>query len=119
MKTFYDRYKDKRTQPLLSEILGILQTIAAVYSRVFIIVDILDKYQISDSYRQRFLSGLFNLQVIYRANLFTMLRLISSIEKEFKGNSKLEIRASEEDVRRYLKGYIFRLPGFIVQSLEL
>ena len=31
----------------------------------------------------------------------------------------LEIHASEEDVRRYLDGYMFRLPGFIVRSLEL
>jgi hypothetical protein len=31
----------------------------------------------------------------------------------------LEIRASEEDVRSYLEGYMFWLPGFVGQSLEL
>jgi hypothetical protein len=31
----------------------------------------------------------------------------------------LEIRASEEDVRRYLEGYMSRLPGFVVRSPEL
>ena len=31
----------------------------------------------------------------------------------------LDIRASEEDVRRYLEGYIFRLLGFVVRNIEL
>jgi hypothetical protein len=115
----YDRHKDKRTRPSLSEILGILQTVAAAYSRVFVIVDALDECQISDGCRQRFLSGLFNLQATCGANLFATSRPISSIEKEFEGNSKLEIRASEEDVRRYLEGHVLRLPGFVARSLEL
>ena len=119
VKTLYDRHKDKRTRPSLGEILGILQTVAAAYSRVFIIVDALDECQISDGCRQRFLSGLFNLQATCKANLFATSRPISSIEKEFEGNSKLEICASEEDVRRYLEGHMFRLPGFVARSLEL
>jgi hypothetical protein len=65
------------------------------------------------------LSGLFNLQVKCGINLFATSRPILSIEKEFEGNTMLEIRASEEDVRRYLEGHMFRLPGFIVRSLEL
>jgi hypothetical protein len=119
VKTLYDRHKDKRTRPSLGEILGVLQTVAAAYSRVFIIVDALDECQISDGCRQRFLLGLVNLQATCRANLFATSRPISSIEKEFEGNSKLEIRASNEDVRRYLEGHMFRLPGFVSQSLEL
>ena len=31
----------------------------------------------------------------------------------------LEIRATKEDVRRYLDGHMFRLPGFVARSLEL
>ena len=119
VKTLYDRHKDKRTRPSLDEISAVLQSVAATYSRVFIIVDALDECQISDSCRQRFLSSLFNLQAKCEANLFVTSRLISSIEKEFEGNSKLEIRASEEDVRKYLEGHMFRLPGFVVRSLAL
>jgi hypothetical protein len=119
VKTLYNRHKDKRTRPSLDEILQILQTVVAVYSRVFIVVDALDECQTSDSCRQRFLSALFNLQAKYRANLFATSRRIASIEKEFEGNPKLEIRASEEDVRRYLEGHLSRLPGFVARSLEL
>jgi len=118
MKTLYDRHKDKRTRPSLDEILGILQTVAAAYSRVFIIADALDECQVSDGCRQSFLSSLLNLQERCGANLFATSRPISSIEREFEGNSMLEIRASEGDVRRYLDGHMFRLPGFVARSLE-
>jgi hypothetical protein len=93
--------------------------VTTLYSRVFIIVDALDECQISDGCRQRLLSDLFNLQEKCGANLFTTSRPISSIEKEFEGSPTLEIRASEEDVRRYLEGHMFRLPGFVARGLEL
>jgi Cdc6-like AAA superfamily ATPase len=119
VQTLYDRHKDKRTRPSFGEILGILQTVVTIYSEVFIIVDALDECQISDGCRQSFLSNLFKLQAICGVKLFATSRPISSIEKEFEGNVKLEIRASEEDVRRYLEGYMFRLPGFVARSSEL
>jgi hypothetical protein len=119
VKTLYDRHKDKRTRPSVDEILQVLQSVAAACSRVFIIVDALDECQISDGCRQRFLSGLVMLQENCKGNLFATSRPISSIEKEFKGISKLEVRASEEDVRRYLDGHLFRLPGFVARSHEL
>jgi hypothetical protein len=121
MKTLYNRHKDRRTRPSLSEILGILRTVAAAYSRVFIIVDALDECQISDGCRQIFLSGLFNLQATCGVNLFVTSRPILSIENDFeeKRSLKLEIRASAEDVRRYLDSHISRLPGFVARSLEL
>ena len=115
----YNRHDAQRTRPSLDEISRSLQTITTLCSRVFILVDALDECQISDGCRQRFLSGLFNLQTKCGVNLFVTSRPISSIEKEFQGNLKLEIRASKEDVRRYLEGHMFQLPGFVVQSPEL
>jgi len=119
VKELYDRHKTKRTRPPLDEISRSLEAVTKLYTRVFIIVDALDECQVSNGSRQRFLSGLSNLQAKCGANLFATSRPISSIEKELEGNAKLEIRATEEDVRRYLEGYIFRLPGFVVRSLEL
>ncbi|KAG9229619.1 hypothetical protein BJ875DRAFT_537610 [Amylocarpus encephaloides] len=121
VKTLYDRHKDKRTRPLLDEILGILKTVMAEYSRIFIIADALDECQDSDGCRQKFLSNLFQLQEKYgvHVSLFATSRPLSSIEKVFEGNSKLEIRVSEEDVREYLDGYLFQLPGFVARNLEL
>ena len=41
------------------------------------------------------------------------------VTKKFEGSITLEIRASEEDVRRYLDGHMFRLPGFVSRSTDL
>ena len=119
VKSLYDEYKDQRKQLSLYEILRVLQSVAVKYSRVFIIVDALDECETSDGCRHRLLSGLFDLSAKCKANLFITSRRIASIEKEFEGEMKLEIRASEEDVQRYLEGHMFRLPGFVVRSLEL
>lgn len=119
LKSFYERHKDKRTRPSANEIQGVLEGIAVNFSRVFIIVDALDECQISDGCRHKFLSNLFDLQAKCCANLFATTRPISSIEKAFEGSESLEIRASEEDVRKYLDGYMFRLPGFVVRNIKL
>jgi hypothetical protein len=119
VKSLFDKHKVKRTRPSLDEISGAFQSVVATYSRVFVIVDALDECSISDGSRQIFMSCLSSLQVKCGVNLFTTSRHIASIEKEFEGNVKLEIRASEEDVRRYLESHMFRLPGFVVRSAEL
>ena len=119
IKELYDRHKTKRTRPSLEEVSRCLQAVTKLYSWVFIIVDALDECTISDGCRQGFLSGLFSLQEKCRSSIFATSRPISSIEKEFQGNLKLEIHASDKDVRRYLDGHMFRLPGFVTRSLEV
>ncbi|KAH9208093.1 hypothetical protein DL95DRAFT_415087 [Leptodontidium sp. 2 PMI_412] len=119
----YRRQHEQKLEDLFASLLKQFvqeqPSIPDTYSTVFIIVDALDECQISDGCRQRLLSGLFNLQAKCNANLFATSRHISSIEQEFEGSSKLEIRASEEDVRRYLDGHMVQLPRVVARSLEL
>jgi Cdc6-like AAA superfamily ATPase len=119
VKDLYSRHKEKRTRPPLEEISRTLQSVAAMYSRVFIIVDALDECQVYDDCRTRFLSEIFNLQAKCGANLFATSRFIPEIKERFEGSISLEIRASNEDVRRYLDGHMFRLPEFVRRSQEL
>jgi hypothetical protein len=88
-------------------------------SRVFIIIDALDECQVSNGCRTTFLAEIFNLQAKSGANVFTTSRFIPEITEKFEGNISLEIRASSEDVQRYLDGHMFRLPGFVRRSQEL
>ena len=113
----YDKHKDKRLS--LDEISKALQSVAAIYSKVFIIVDALDECQDSNGCRARFLSEIFNLQDKCKASLFVTSRFIPEITARFNKSISLEIRASKEDVRRYLDEYMFQLPGFVIRSLEL
>jgi hypothetical protein len=119
VKDLYDRYKTKRTRPLLDEILRSLQAVATMCSRVFLIIDALDECQVSDGCRSKFISNIFNLQAKTGAKLFTTSRLIPDIEKQFKGCLSREILASDEDVQRYLDGHMSQLPTFVLSKPEL
>jgi hypothetical protein len=121
VKTLYDRHKNKQTQPSFDEISRALQSVATLYSRVFIVVDALtlDECQASDRCQSKFLSEIFSLQAKTRTNFFATSRPIPDIEKEFKGYPSCEILASDEDVRRYLDGHMSQLPGFVSKRQDL
>jgi hypothetical protein len=106
VKDLYDQYKTRRTRPLLDEILRVLESIAKMYSRAFIIVDALDECQVSDDSRARFLSELFSLRTRHEVNIFATSRPIPQIVDQFNGSVQLEIRAHDEDVRKYLDSRI-------------
>lgn len=119
VKDLYDQHKRKRTRPSLDEISKVLQSVVMMYSRVFIIVDALDECQVSDGCRTKFLSELSNLQTKHGINIFATSRFIPNIVDHFKTNVSLEIRASTDDVARYLEGHIDQLPSFVQQNRQL
>jgi Cdc6-like AAA superfamily ATPase len=119
VKELYDRHKTKRTRPPLDEITRSLQTVITLYSRVFIIVDALDECQVSNSCRPKFLSSIFDLQARTGANLFATSRFIPEITEKFNEGMRLEIRASNQDVQRYLDGHMSQLPTFVLNRPKL
>jgi hypothetical protein len=60
VKSLYECHKDKRTHPSVDEISKVLHSIAADYSRTFVIINKLDECQIYDENRKRFLAELFD-----------------------------------------------------------
>ncbi|KAI3320964.1 hypothetical protein HD806DRAFT_537622 [Xylariaceae sp. AK1471] len=72
----FNRHDANRTRPSLDEILTALQSVAALYSRVFIVVDALDECQVSDGCRMIFLSKIFSLQAKCGPNIFATSRFI-------------------------------------------
>jgi hypothetical protein len=108
VKDLYDRHNTNRKRPSLDEVLTVLQSVVALYSRVFIVVDALDECQVSDGFRMRFLSEIFGLQAKCGLNIFATSRPILEVAEEFRGSTTLEIRAHDEDVRKYLDHQILR-----------
>lgn len=106
VKDLYELHRPKHTRPLLLEISKTLKSVAAIYSKVFIIVDALDECQASNRCRQTLLSEIFSLQTATGANFFATSRHIPEIKEQFDGTLCLEIRAHDEDVRRYVEGHI-------------
>ncbi|MCJ1255063.1 hypothetical protein MMC24_002879 [Lignoscripta atroalba] len=120
VRRLYENHKDTKTRPSFDEISKELHSMVGAYSKCFIVVDALDECQVSEGGRRKFLSELLGLQTKIGANLFTTSRFIPEITKVFEGKAVWkEIYASEKDVRRYLDGYMTRLPSFVLRSLDL
>jgi Cdc6-like AAA superfamily ATPase len=115
----YKRHNNEGSRPSSEEISKVLHSVITSFSRAFIIVDALDECPISDGGRTRLLSEIFDLRAKTEANLFTTSRFIPEIMKKFEGNVSLEIRAIDEDVRRYLDGHMSLLPSFVLRSLDM
>lgn len=80
------------------------------------IVDALDE---CNDCRRKLLSKLVNLQTSQGTNIFATSRFIPEIVDRFKTSISLEIRASADDVARYLQGHIGQLPSFVQRDREL
>lgn len=130
-RSLYDKHSSKGSRPSLKDTTSTLQSVAALYARVFILVDALDECfdELLDECpnasfehnraRTIFLDEIFKLQARVRVNIFATSRCIPHITSRFADSPSLEIRATEEDVRRYLHDNMFRLPGFVRRSLPL
>ena len=55
---------------------------------------------------------MFSLQANYGVNLFATSRFIPEITTKFQGSISLEIRASKEDIERYLQAHMRHLTPF-------
>ncbi|KAK2809089.1 hypothetical protein FQN50_004143 [Emmonsiellopsis sp. PD_5] len=117
VRELYDRHKDITTRPTLDEVSKVFHAVTATFSRVFIIIDALDECLTSE--RPSFLSELSNLQAQHGANIFVTSRFIPKIVDQFKGNLRLEIRASNEDVVRYLESHMGQLQPFVQENRQL
>lgn len=119
VKGLYKDHKSKRTRPSLEETSRVLKSVAAMYSRVFLIIDALDECSASDGCRRKLLQELFALQANCQAKLFATSRISPEIEESFKESLSLEIRAKEDDVRRYLDDHIDERYAFIGLQNEI
>ena len=110
VKALYENHRPKGSRPSSDEVAKVLHVIVRLYSRVFIIVDALDEYHVSDiDGHQQLLSEMFNLLDTNQVNLFATSRPLAEIISQFDGCLRKEIRAHNEDILRYLNGRIPQL----------
>jgi Cdc6-like AAA superfamily ATPase len=120
VKDLYSRHETKRTRPSLKELSDTLQIVTKSFSRVFVIIDALDECQeVSNGCRSKFLSEIFSLQTKCGSNIFATSRSLPDIIERFNNKMQLEIRASNQDVQRYLDGHMSQLPRCVLRSSEL
>jgi Cdc6-like AAA superfamily ATPase len=102
VKDLYSRHRDKRTHPTYDELAIALNSVIMMYSRAFIVVDALDECTIVGGCRPRLLSEISNLQTKAGINIFATSRILGEIAKWFEWTLRLEIRATDDDMRNYL-----------------
>jgi hypothetical protein len=104
--SLYDYHAKRGTRPSLGGWSKVLKSEIENYSKVFILIDALDESNENSGVRDGFLAEIRKLQPsIY---LLVTSRHITTIEREFENAARVEIRASDEDVRKYLEGRIER-----------
>jgi Cdc6-like AAA superfamily ATPase len=96
VKSLYESHKRKLTRLSFDEISSAIRTVAANYSRTFIIIDAIDECQVENGCRTRFLTEIFGLQAECGANIFATSRFnIPEIMTQFNNGTSLEIRAHD------------------------
>ncbi|TEY86542.1 hypothetical protein BOTCAL_0006g00220 [Botryotinia calthae] len=119
VKDMFDLHSPRQNRPSTKEISSALKSVIDLYSKVFIVVDALDECQMADGCRINFLSEIFHLQETCQLSLFATSRHIPDIEDMFDNSMRLEIRASDTDVERYLDSRMSQLPGYVRNSKDL
>ncbi|KAL9118356.1 MAG: hypothetical protein Q9187_005101 [Circinaria calcarea] len=119
IRNLHQRHVDRGTRPSIEEIITLFHSVSRSYSKIFIVVDALDECSKIDNTRKRLLEELFTLQSHTKAGFFATSRENPEIATLFQGAILKEIRASDEDVRRYLASRIAELPKCVLRDQAL
>lgn len=106
-QSLYQHHRLQSTHLSYAELVKLLQTIARLFTRVFIIVDALDEdHGSGNEDLHPLLSDLFGLQNSTSSNLFATSRTVSEITHRFFHCLWKEIKAQSGDVLSYIQGQI-------------
>lgn len=117
VKRLFKQHTDRGTRPSPDEVFTALQDVLAYYSTAYIVIDALDECQ--NGIPDQFLAKLRNLQAGRDIRLMVTSRFIPEITDAFKEAQRLEVQASEEDVKRFVAGQTYRLPKCIQRNPAL
>lgn len=115
----HKQHAQNGTRPSADEIFTALQSIISDLPTVYIVIDALDECRNSDGTRRGLLARIRGLQSKADVRFLATSRLLPDIVDEFKDSRRLEVRASDEDVRRFVVGQVHRLPHCIQRKHEL
>jgi len=113
----YDEHSNRKSRPSMDEIIRALQSVCSKYSAVYIVVDALD--ECASKTRNQLIDKVCELQARMDVRLLFTSRHIPEIRQKFQCNPTLEVRASEEDVGRYIQSRINDLPSCIQCDKDL
>ena len=115
------RHMQKGTRLSSREIIDAIRNVVAESDKTFIILDALDECSNEDRTRDMLLEEISKLQETLSITLFATSRSLPGIVSKFQNKrcASLEIRASNQDVRRYLARQVTLLPAFVSRNRDL
>ncbi|KAJ3951499.1 hypothetical protein N0V92_012088 [Colletotrichum tropicale] len=77
------------------------------------------EFRADEGYRDQLLKTVLGLSKSANVNIFATSRHIPEIESHFEDAPSVEIRATDEDVTKFLDGHMYKLPQAVRKSKEL
>ncbi|GAB1317947.1 hypothetical protein MFIFM68171_08157 [Madurella fahalii] len=96
----YDEHRQKGTRPDLNELTRLITQHAQNFSDIFVVIDALDEYSDFDLRRSTLFDEIEKLPENVR--ILITSRHSQRIDERFKGVPYIEVRAADEDVKRYV-----------------
>ena len=102
----YNNHTLKRSRPTINELSNLLRSEITHLSEVFVLVDAMDECSVNNDTREELLTTLQSLLEMPNVRLMVTSRPVASIEAHLQGMAYLEIRAADEDIRKYVEDRI-------------
>ncbi|EEH34808.1 ankyrin repeat domain-containing protein [Paracoccidioides lutzii Pb01] len=103
VEKLYEKYRNYKSTLQTEHIIEAFESTAILYSKIFIIVDALDEQTTSEEDRCATISAIFQLQSKFAVNFFATSRTIPEIEVQFETCIRKEIRATDDDILKYVE----------------
>jgi len=107
--------KSEKIRSNLEELKVLLLSLGGSYKKLFVLVDALDECYIRRE-REAFLSALQALRVLQKTSVRTFVTsrpFAQDIQRAFKNSPQVEIKATESDVRKFVRNEIENDPDLI------
>lgn len=108
LEGLYQRHARLGTRPKAKELLELIRTEISGFSRVFILVDAVDECTEANGRRATFLLQLQEILEAPQVRLMMTARPINQTISDFPNVAKVEIRASDDDIQKYIEAQISR-----------
>ena len=115
----YEDHSERNTRMSLQELLSVLHAELANLQPTYLVVDALDECSDKQGTRSGFMEELRKFPNSTDVRLMVTSRFVSDVMEAFPDALKLEVRASHDDVKRYVAGQVSRLPRCVRRDDDL
>lgn len=105
LMALYEAHALIQTRPSITEYTQLLRLAVQSYSKVLVVIDALDECNEVDGTRKALISELQKLQP--QLNLLVTSRDMPNVQRQLQDAARLEIQASDEDIRNYIDERIY------------